>query len=421
MVKFLTPRNIDKFHELANERCLLVPVLRDTHVHWNLTSPSFVYVYGLESHAEWCVGFTHNDCENAAISVLSPFLCKPNYLYQKKIFVDCAPCGDAETVFWMQTGQRLNEVVSIPQICHEYWRTFAGRKNINDFIPVMRWLEYCKDVKDVFVAACRGFDFDVSFRRMERMVLNFAEIDKAGLHTANGLVYCNYNPFTATNRPSNYFAGVNYAALEKNELVRAKYISRFGDAGMLVEFDFRAFHLYLVYLLHGKEMPVDIYTRLGKELYFGTDGELTESQVQQSKILTFRQLYGHINVEYEEHPTFKMVSALQTLFWDTYNSGELRTLLFNREVKFPKTIDKTKLFNYMLQNFETEFCSVLIDKLLTLLKDKRSKLMLYVYDSFLFDVHVTEAAMLLPQIKNIFKSIPHTIKHGKNYWELTKR
>lgn len=421
MVQFLTPRNIDKFQELVNERCLLVPVLRDTHVHWNLTSPSFIYVYGLQSHTEWCVGFTHNDCENFTISVLNAFFYKPNYLYQKKVLVDCGACGDAETVFWMQTGQRLNEEVTTPQICHEYWRTFAGHKNVNDFIPIMRWLEYCKDVKDVFVAACRGFDFDTPFRRMERMVLNFAEIDKTGLQTSNGLVYCNYNPFTATTRPSNYFAGVNYAALEKNENARAKYISRFGDAGMLVEFDFRAFHLFLIYLLHGKEMPLDIYTRLGKELYFGTDGELTGSQIQQSKILTFRQLYGHINVEYEEHPTFKMVSALQTLFWDTYNSGELQTLLFNRKVKFPKNIDKTKLFNYMLQNFETEFCSVLIDKLLALLKDKQSKLILYVYDSFLFDIHITEANTLLPQIKNTFKSIPHTIKYGRNYWDLTKR
>ena len=110
-----------------------------------------------------------------------------------------------------------------------------------------------------------------------------------------------------------------------------------------------------------------------------------------------------------------------SVHYNTYNSGELQTLLFNRKVKFPKNIDKTKLFNYMLQNFETEFCSVLIDKLLALLKDKQSKLILYVYDSFLFDIHITEANTLLPQIKNTFKSIPHTIKYGRNYWDLTKR
>ena len=51
--------------------------------------------------------------------------------------------------------------------------------------------------------------------------------------TKDGLVYSEYNPYTTTGRPSNRFGGTNFAALNKTDGSREKYISRF-DGGMLV-------------------------------------------------------------------------------------------------------------------------------------------------------------------------------------------
>jgi DNA polymerase I-like protein with 3'-5' exonuclease and polymerase domains len=155
-------------------------------------------------------------------------------------------------------------------------------------------------------------------------------------------------------------------------------------------------------------------------LYFNTN-DLTSEQLAQSKLQTFRQLYGQISLEYSEHETFKMVNAIQTLFWHKYNSNDLETVIFNRKVKFNKTVDRTKVFNYMLQNFETELCSLFIDALLKGLQTFESKLVLYVYDSFLFDVKKSEAAQVFDLVKTVFGQIPYIIKSGPNYWEMSKR
>jgi DNA polymerase I-like protein with 3'-5' exonuclease and polymerase domains len=75
----------------------------------------------------------------------------------------------------------------------------------------------------------------------------------------------------------------------------------------------------------------------------------------------------------------------------------------------------------MLQNFETELCSLFIDALLKGLQTFESKLVLYVYDSFLFDVKKSEAAQVFDLVKTVFGQIPYIIKSGPNYWEMSKR
>ena len=46
-----------------------------------------------------------------------------------------------------------------------------------------------------------------------------------------------YHPFTTTSRPSNNFGGVNYAALNKDDGSRDRFVSRF-EGGKLVQFDY---------------------------------------------------------------------------------------------------------------------------------------------------------------------------------------
>ena len=60
------------------------------------------------------------------------------------------------------------------------------------------------------------------------------------------MVYSEYNPYTATGRPSNRFGGLNFAALNKKDGSRKKFISRYGKEGMLVEMDYDAYHLRLI-------------------------------------------------------------------------------------------------------------------------------------------------------------------------------
>ena len=75
-----------------------------------------------------------------------------------------------------------------------------------------------------------------------------------------------------------------------------------------------------------------------------------------------------------------------------------------------------KLFNYVLQNMETSVNIQILYRILKLLKGKNTKLVLYTYDSFLFDVDNSEIE-ILEQIKEVFNKLKLQIKskHGFNY------
>jgi len=76
-----------------------------------------------------------------------------------------------------------------------------------------------------------------------------------------------------------------------------------------------------------------------------------------------------------------------------------------------------KLFNYYLQAVETEVSVQKIQQVQALLKTYKTVIILYTYDSILFDVPVTEAKALLPQIKHMLEqgNFPVKCKVGNIY------
>ena len=75
-----------------------------------------------------------------------------------------------------------------------------------------------------------------------------------------------------------------------------------------------------------------------------------------------------------------------------------------------------KLFNYLLQNLETSTNVCILWDIVKLLKGKRTKLVLYTYDAFLFDVH-NEEKEVIKLIKNVFKKYKLNVKtkYGSDY------
>ena len=60
---------------------------------------------------------------------------------------------------------------------------------------------------------------------------NLLHIEKNGLMTTTGYVFSEYNLFTSTGRPSNRFGGINFAALNKKDGSRERFISRYSSIG----------------------------------------------------------------------------------------------------------------------------------------------------------------------------------------------
>jgi hypothetical protein len=146
-------------------------------------------------------------------------------------------------------------------------------------------------------------------------------------------------------------------------------------------------------------------------------GEILGVSQQEAKELTFKQLYGGVWSEYQSKPFFEKVLAYTDDMWDTFQYGK-RFVTENKIFIPDSDITKNKLFNYVVQSKETSTNVELLMLVFSLLEGKKTKLVLYTYDAFLFD-YSNEDKGLIQEIINIL-GYPVNVKQGKTYHGLEK-
>jgi DNA polymerase I-like protein with 3'-5' exonuclease and polymerase domains len=209
--------------------------------------------------------------------------------------------------------------------------------------------------------------------------------------------------------------------MNKEDGTRAAFCSRF-EQGALVEMDFDSYHVRLIARLIGYKLPTSsIHDYLG-QFYFGVD-TLTDEQRDESKAITFRLLYGGIDTEFLSIPFFRQVNDFIYTLWNKWKTKRyVETAILKRRLTADtlKTMTANKLFNYYLQAVETEVSVQKIQQVQSLLTTHETVIILYTYDSILFDVPVTEAKSLLPQIKHVLEqgNFPTKVKCGNIYSKL---
>jgi uncharacterized protein Usg len=221
-------------------------------------------------------------------------------------------------------------------------------------------------------------------------------------------IYTQYNLYTTTSRPSNTFNNVNFAALNKDNGERTCYKPEFDK---FIELDFQGYHPRLIGELIEWHFPNDRNT-------YDLLGELLGVSQQEAKELTFKQLYGGVWSEYQDKPFFKQVNMFIDGMWDEVQYSNLYTTANKVFKRNDENITPNKLFNYIIQSYETSNNVQLLKSVLDYLKDKKTKLVLYTYDAFLFD-YAEEDRNILPELINILE-YPVSIKQGTSYHGLTK-
>jgi hypothetical protein len=97
----------------------------------------------------------------------------------------------------------------------------------------------------------------------------------------------------------------------------------------------------------------------------------------------------------------------------------LTTPLFKRDIHHTKIEGATeqKVFNYLLQELETEVNYMKITKVVYYLSDKKSKMILYTYDAFLIDTHPSERDAVLNHLPTVMEEggFPVRAYEGTNY------
>ena len=84
-------------------------------------------------------------------------------------------------------------------------------------------------------------------------------------------------------------------------------------------------------------------------------------------------------------------------------------------------MNKNKVFNYLIQLMETESNMKMLTELLPEIDGYKSKLILYSYDSFLFDFHLQDGLGFLKKVKGIIEQsgkFPVKVGKGWNYHKM---
>lgn len=426
---------------LENGPALVIPIYSDIYKHSKMNRVSCLYIHP-KGGEEYLVGFSHNDVINTDKTIEE--ILSPNqglYVLGKKQFMyhyQCEKMFDVDLIHYWNTNKPLDSD-STDTKAHDFlYRQLSKYSNANDVIPISKHYERCVRIKKNWINTLDGWKSNKAFEYYNDLVIgSLYNIEKHGLFVdysrfletfgrnglENNLTFSEYNIYTTTGRPSNRHSGINYGALNKDDGTRKVFISRHQKDGFLLSFDYDAYHLRLIAELTGYKFPddVNIHDYLGKQ-YFGVD-KLTPEQYKESKTISFRQLYGGVQSQYNHIPYFKSVTKyIEELWFGFQHDGYIETAVFGRKLKpsFYSDINKNKLFNYLLQNLETERNMMVIHQLDEYLKDKETKMVLYTYDSLLFDYCLQEGKEVILEIKTIMEKggFPVTLSIGSDYHDI---
>jgi hypothetical protein len=304
----------------------------------------------------------------------------------------------------------------IPQLTQAHTQIYNRYPNLQDLnviVPIVKHYEICEQ-------NFANFDNIRINPFYNKAALVFNQLERAGIKVdqnkfeqyfdreVNEFVYTQYNLNTLTTRPSNTFNNLNFSALNKDNGERETFIPR---NDIFVEMDISAYHPTLLANLLG-------YTFDSNDIH-GDFAKMYGVDYAQAKEITFKQLYGGIWKEYKELEFFKKAQEYIDNNWETYNNcGSVIVPISSYRFEKDKLEDMNpqKLLNYVLQNLETANNVCIMYEIFKILRGKNTKLVLYVYDSFLFDFDKNEKE-LIPQILEIFEKykLQVKIKKGTNY------
>lgn len=243
--------------------------------------------------------------------------------------------------------------------------------------------------------------------------------DKKYLVNDNHFIFCDYRLNYDSMRPTNSFGGINFNALKKNSFLREMIISRYGSEGVLINFDYKSFHANLIKKIIGIDDDRDIYEEIAERI----DGDSIEKRREEAKKIFFKMIYGYSNNDKSKKINIDILEKIndfkKKLAYKFSHDKRLLIPFSNKLIKIDE-VAENKIFNYFLQCYETAYNSKKIMQINQFLKNKNACFILYNYDSFLFDAHISEKENIINEAKKILEKegLKTKIKTGNNFSNL---
>lgn len=413
-----TSSQLEHFESQDFNKALIYVEQCDIDSHAADTKISFIYLRPLDYKKGFVFPINHTDCFRLDLSRVKDVLLTFDELY----------CIDKKRILHLLELDNLKDFITAPykftiegtQSHSVYNRFFNNQKNLNNIIPIVKHYEKFENIFSKI--DLEKIDLNSKYLSFynDKVVPNYFKIEKSSLgidkklfsyyfyKTNREVVHTEYNLNTTTTRPSNKSQGVNFAALNKNNKVRKSFIPKHD---FFIEIDVIAYHPTLIAHMIGYEFNSEDIHQEFANMY--------RVSREKAKQITFQQFYGKVFDKYKNLPYFKELLNLQNKIYDFYlSNGYYEDEISGYKFKQSNygSLSKEKLFNYLLQCRETSTNVLILEKLHSILKNYKSKIVLTVYDSFLLDFK-KEEKHLLKQIKDVFDNhrLKLSVKSGTNY------
>tara|TARA_R110000751_G_scaffold112893_1_gene212022 strand:+ start:57 stop:1319 length:1263 start_codon:yes stop_codon:yes gene_type:complete len=369
-----------------------------------------VYIRPLNSTKGYIASISHSETLSLNIREVKRLISKFKRIYvrDKKEFLHYFILQNLYDI----TLQQPTYIPEYTQTHSWFYNKYKDKKDINRIIPIVKHYEYCEKT---FNNLKNRIDEPINEFYNNQATVVFNAIERSGIQVNrekfesrfhlldSDTVYSQFNFKTLTTRPSNRFKGVNYAAINKTNGDRQCFIP---SNDLLFELDISAYHPTLLANLIG-------YDFCGRDIHQAF-AEMYQVDYKKAKELTFKQLYGGVFDQYKDLEFFKKVQVYTDDMWARFqNEGfvecPISKYVYRNDVL--EDMKPQKLLNYVLQNLETATNVRILWEIFKVLRGKNTKLILYTYDSFLFDLDNSERELLKEVIK-IFKKYKLQVKHS---------
>lgn len=406
---------LDRFYNSSYKEAFVEIIPYNDKVHPTQNSICAIYIRPLQSTKGFIIPISHSETLSVHIDDVKHILSQYNSIYVR---------DKKEFLHYLIFKTLYDITLNSPPYIQEYTQTHSffyhkmgEKKDLNRIIPIVKHYEYCENT---FLKLKPRINEPINEFYNTKATVVFNAIERSGIridreefqsrfHDVDGeYIYTQFNFKTLTGRPSNKFGGVNYAAINKDNGDRKSFIPR-NDT--LLELDISAYHPTLLSNLINYDFGSGDIHMAFAEMY-GVD-------YKKAKELTFKQMYGGVFKHYEDLEFFKKMQVYTDDMWARFqNEGSIECPISKHVFKKEELHDMKpqKLLNYVLQNLETATNVRILWEIFKILKGKKTKLVLYTYDSFLFDFDDSERE-IIKEILNVFKINKLQIKHsyGKTY------
>lgn len=367
-----------------------------------------VYYVDLENNTRYYSNNTHTDwmLEENSVPELDILLS-----FEKKLLThSCIKCG-IDINFMYSSNLKFFDFIPIK------FKQYMSKYDNNELIPLVKLFEICETIIKTFIPKLDLSSAKLdSANKIDSLFYETLYKTEGNYITKNSNAiehfYSDYNPYTITNRPTNSSGGINFTALSKKDDTRKHIVPE--SANIFVQFDYSAFHPYLISRILNIDIPqnVDYYIYLNEKFSFSDS--MDRDKIKED---FFKLIYGY--GKSKNNFSDKIEEFENVLYSQYIQTGAIRSFFLKRHLFFKPNLNKNVIFNYFLQNMETEHNLLKIKQLFELIPDCKTMLTLYIYDSFVFQIPISQTE-IINKIKDVLTSegFPVKVYIGNNLQDL---